>query len=154
MSVDSPPVTAWIDDGFQLEATIPAIPGFAPEVNFFYRPALPHFKYQYDRLQYGLSEAETRRILTDIVMGHMNEVYAKGPTGDKVRLSYNAESIWKLKPHYAPIMAEYIVGARYPVLKQSLGKSPTGSDSSSCTPNTPTENAPTAQSGSMSGTEG
>lgn len=120
---------AHINDGMSFEGVVPAVPGQHEEIRFDYRVARPHLSYLYSRLQFGLPEGETNRILADVVLPHLIEVREKSQVRTWERIDINPDNFNKLWPDIIVCMAEHIVQLRRPVLQELQKKSPSASDS-------------------------
>lgn len=93
--------SAFIDDGYTAEKTVPAVPGLYPELKVFYRPALANERYAWrikaqspDPAALANAEAE------------LHAKYVVSLNGDRL----TRETAAKLKPAVRSILTDLILG--------------------------------------------
>lgn len=100
-------MSAFLEDGYTEEATIPGVAGLHPPCTFKYRPALSEERYEFQRIEDVSGEQRTKRT-AKVIAKHV--VAWDLVRRDKPADVKDEEGIKRLRPALLTKMLDYIMG--------------------------------------------
>ena len=100
-------MSAYLEDGYTEEATIPGVAGLHPPCTFKFRPALPEERYEFQRIE-DVSGAMRAKRTVKVIAQHV--VAWDLMRRDKPADIKDEEGLKRLRPALLTKMLDYIMG--------------------------------------------